>query len=460
MTKTSRQKLIEQISDGIFAYFREGEVNSKILAKKIIDPNLEKIRDFEQLIRIHFLIQDRVVNFIKDLNQNIRNLRKKIQNILDLRRNKIKGQVRWHRTYLIRNSRFYNDKSVFICNNPLMNFNTDENLILKSVLLNVYNIFKNDLKDYEHDNFKYRWFDKWKEDKDLIHEFFKLYEKNIYINKIDNSMIKNITNKTILNVLNSRNTLYTKAAELLNEYIKILKKDYDKKLLTDLLKSTLIIPHENSTLFELFCLFKVVFKIQEFIDIRLNIISKENREFAIFENDTNLIKIFHDATGSLNFYEPLVELDPKDYKSVNYLRRLVQSRKEYYRIINNLLKTKPKDYLYSGRPDLVIEIWKKESENLNVLEKIYIGEIKYTDNKRTFSKGMKELIEYLFFAKYKARYLIERREPSIYISDDLKIYGIFISDKTDFLKNNIDHIEDIEIQIYNSKSLESLTFNL
>ncbi|MBA7697974.1 hypothetical protein ES703_106646 [subsurface metagenome] len=250
------------------------------------------------------------------------------------------------------------------------------------------------------------------------------------------------------------------AASLLNEYQKLIKREYDKELLLTLLKSTLIIPDDNSTLFELFCLFKVVFIIQRTLNIKLNIISKENKEFAIFENETHKIKVFHNSTGSLNFYEKLEELNPKDYQNINYLKRLVGSKNDYYRIIKSILKAKPKEHLYSGRPDLILEIWKKESENINVLEKLYIGEIKYSDNKETFSKGLRELIEYIHFAKYKKEYLVNCDEPSRFISEELKIYGLLIVDDTKYLKVYNENIEDIEIKIFNSNTLNSFIIDL
>ena len=96
MTKTSQNILVNGIIDGIFAYFRDGKINSEILAKKIINPELERIRDFDKILKMHFILQDEVVEFIDRLNKNIRRIKKKTKNNLEIRRNNIKGRNLWN----------------------------------------------------------------------------------------------------------------------------------------------------------------------------------------------------------------------------------------------------------------------------------------------------------------------------------------------------------------------------
>jgi len=456
MEKTSREYLIREIRNGIITYLKEGKINSKILAEKLINPDLEKIHNFRKILRLHFILQDKVVDFIKQLYQNIRQIKKRTINNFQPTRNTIKGQILWQQTILLRNTKNYSDNSIFICNNPKIDFNIQENLVLKKLLHIIYSTFKDDLREFEKDNYSYNWFNKWKSEKNLINKFFKIYQTNIYVNKIKDIQNAKIRNRDLLKVIYSRNKLYRQAARLLLEFIKINNLNFERDYISNLLSSTLIVPEENSTLFELYCLFKIVFKIQEDLNMKLNIISKENKEFAIFENDNYIINVFHDSTGSLDFYENLNDIDPKNIQKHSFLSRLVNSTLSYGFIFNELTGSTSRNSLYRGRPDIVIEFWRKLSEKDKVLEKIYIGEVKYTNKKSTFSKGLKELVEYIYFAKYQKDYLLNNKERSDYISDDLEIYGILIADKTDYLKKSIGSSNDIKIDVYNTKNINSL----
>ncbi|MCK4287259.1 MAG: hypothetical protein KAX18_13700, partial [Candidatus Lokiarchaeota archaeon] len=383
-------------------------------------------------------------------------LKKRTINNFQQTRNKVKGRVLWQQTILLRNSKNYGDNSLYICNNPKIDFNIQENLVLKKLLHVIYSTFKIDLHEFEKDNYGYKWFNKWKSEKKLINKFFKFYQNNVYINKIKDIQNVKIHHRDILKVIYSRNNLYRKAARLLLEFTKLNNLDFEEDYLSNLLSSTLIAPEDTSTLFELYCIFKIVFKIQEDLNMKLNIISKENKEFAIFENNSYIINVFHDSTGSLNFYDNLNDIDLKNIQKYSFLSRLVNSTLSYGSIFNELTGSTSRNSLYRGRPDIVIEFWRKLSGEDKVLEKIYIGEVKYTNKKSTFSKGLKELVEYIHFAKYQKDYLLNNKERSDYISGDLEIYGILIADTTDYLKKSIGSSNDIKIDVYNTKNINTL----
>ena len=88
MSKTSVNTLVQGIVDGIFTFLRAGKINSKIIAKCLINPELENINNFERLLRIHFILQDEVFDFITELNESIRKIKKRTKNNLDLKDNR------------------------------------------------------------------------------------------------------------------------------------------------------------------------------------------------------------------------------------------------------------------------------------------------------------------------------------------------------------------------------------
>jgi len=398
MSKTSRKLLINSIKNGIITYLREGKINSTILSKKIINPDLDKIQDFDTILRIHFILQDKLIEFISQLNKEIRRLKKRTINNYAISKNFVKGRILWQKTLLERSKRNYRDKSLFICNDPKIDFNIPENIVLKILLTQIYSILIDDLRDYKKSDYNYKWFSKWNEKKDLIQSFFKFYQNNIYLNRIKAIKSRDLSSKDLLKVFQSRHFIYRKAAELLYELKKIENHEFDQDFISDLLNSTLIVPEDNSTLFELFCLFKIIFNLQKKYDMRLNIIGKKRKEFAVFENNKYIVKIFHDSNGSLKFNDKLEELDFTSIEKDSYFERIVNSIRMYGKIYNDLFGIKINKSLYRGRPDIIIEKWEKKSRGNLTLVELYIGEIKYTNKKLTISRGLKELIEYIHFA--------------------------------------------------------------
>ncbi|MFB6187806.1 MAG: hypothetical protein ABEI86_13195 [Halobacteriaceae archaeon] len=53
---------------------------------------------------------------------------------------------------------------------------------------------------------------------------------------------------------------------------------------------------------------------------------------------------------------------------------------------------------YQGRPDLVIAEYTKHGAEMD-LDRVCLGEVKYTRSTSTFSTGLRELIEYLYLAR-------------------------------------------------------------
>jgi len=450
MTKTKREDLVYEIKNGIITYLKQGIINSEILTKKIINPEIGKIDDFDKILRIHFLLQDNVINFISELDKEVRTIKKRTITTHNLKRNQIKGQILWHKTLLLRSTKYIRDNSIFICNEPKIDFNMLENLVLKKILHHLYTIFKNDLKSYEKSNYDYNWFSKWKDKSDLVHSFFKIYENNIYLNKIHKIEKIQIKTKDLYKVLRSRNQLYKNAAKILIEINKILNHTFDAEYISDLLTSTLIIPEKTSTLFELFCLFKIIFQIQNSFDIKFKILDKDVKEFAIFENDKFIINVFHDSKGNLDFSEKIKDISISEVKRDSFLGRVINSINDYKSFYEFLMGTHSLSYLYRGRPDLIIEIWQKEKSKLK-LKKVFIGEIKYTEKPSTFTKGLKELIEYINFASYKDNFLI---------SNKMKVSGILIVDGLKFIDNRECKNVNYDIQIFDSNSIDNFKLNL
>jgi len=119
-------------------------------------------------------------------------------------------------------------------------------------------------------------------------------------------------------------------------------------------------------------------------------------------------------------------------------------------LINELIG-RDSETLYSGRPDIMIE----EYED-NRLTKLWIGEVKYTDLDQTFSRGLKELVEYL--------YLVQNQDGD-YLTDtshETDIRGVLIVDDMEYMNadrvenNRVENSDSFELEVYDTESLKKI----
>lgn len=106
-----------------------------------------------------------------------------------------------------------------------------------------------------------------------------------------------------------------------------------------------------------------------------------------------------------------------------------------------------KGSFYSGRPDMLIEYRRN-----GVLERLVIGEFKYSLSKQTFSKGLKELSRYIHFAKE------VRKEGHLIDDEEVDVSGIFIIDKVP-AKADADLVYEgngYSLEIYDTEKLMEL----
>jgi hypothetical protein len=75
--------------------------------------------------------------------------------------------------------------------------------------------------------------------------------------------------------------------------------------------------------------------------------------------------------------------------------------------------------LYSGRPDIVVEVYEKGADT-RLPHRVLLGEIKYTESEQTFARGLRELLEYTRFARIGDTYLHE--------AADIDVGGLLITD--------------------------------
>lgn len=425
MAVTTREQLIDEMGADLLSYLKDGKLEMSSFIKEI-NPN---IKDLRMLMNIHFILTDRVKYFLSNLPSCIRNLKISTIENFTICKNEIRGEVNWEETIKYRFNTNIFDETIFICKEEKRTYNSKENLVLIELLHILYDIF-NDVK-FQNLN-DYNWFKECKEISDIIKN---IYRKNIYISKIEHRKFK-ITDRMIEDVIKSRRFIYSESAKILKLFRKISRLDLDKNDFIDILNKTLIYPKETSTIFELYWIVKII-KLNAKNET-IHIIDKGNNLICSWNDNKYIYEIYHNIKGvhNITFDIPSKPIYKTDYNKSDLVKRLVDIKAKSKLIIESTTNSSKDDNLFSGRPDILIYFINK---NTKKIEKLIIGEVKYTDKIETFKEGVEEIQRYMKLGR------IENYSNNIEYLDttDIQIEGIVLVDKIELNNNKFENIKFI-----------------
>lgn len=409
--KTSKEEILEYISDDLIIYLKSGRLCINTFFKKL---NLN-IDNLDQLLKIHFLLHQDVQKYVEKLPRMIRKFKTSTKTNNKLFFGEVKGQIDWNRT--IKKRINLCDSTVFSCNEKDRWYGIKENLVLKEFIEVLYNIMFNEI---EMDKFtKYKWFENSKQMKENIKN---IYEKNIYMNRIKKE--DKVTNRMIEDTIKSRNALYREAAKLLKLFRNIMNYYLHKNEVYRLLKETFIDVSDESTLFELYWIMRLIK--DNAVEEKMYVVDGTNNMVASWEDGLYRYDIYHDSTGSnqLSFYIALEEVEDIDN---DYLKRKIRAIKYTKEMGKRLFKdiNEKYNYFWNGRPDIIIEVRDRKTGEL---VKIVLGEVKHTLNKDYALHGLKELMEYIMFVKEMTSKTFVFREGE----KEIAIEGILFLDRISF----------------------------
>lgn len=446
MSKTPQEELVEPVASELVSFLKQGEINPKFVEKQLQYKGVDRLQDLKSILRIHFVLSERVVDFLERLPERIRRIKTESKKQTARRRGEVRGKVNWSRT--ISQQRSQQDRSIFIYQNPSKNYDLPENLVLKKLLSIIFTVLDTDLKKPLDKN--YSWLKGLQGKQDLVGTLENIVRRNVHVNRISDPEEYTISERDLSKAENSRKGLYKEAAKRLVEYNKLMEGDYEEDDLEELLNETLILPKDAATLFELYAVFKLIRKVGK--GFKINKIEEGADEIASFEGTNSKTIVYHDSTGErLSFFEDLDKLRHKE-ANIEFLEKYRKARLEHTRLIGNLIG-RESETLYSGRPDILIEQYEDDS-----LKKIWIGEVKYTDLKQTFSRGLKELVEYLYFAHSEDGYLTDS-------GDEVEMKGILVVDDMEYInkdeldENKVKSSDSFEIEVYDTDSLKGTAKN-
>ena len=396
--------------------------------------------DLIKLLRIHFVLTKDdtennkigVIDFIENLSNRLRRIKTTVNKETELLDGEVRGRINWMNTISERCKRNPKEKFIFVCEKKEKDYNIAENLVLKRLLQIIHNIIYFDLKvAFEN---KYIWLGEWTDDEKKLKDTLNiLFLKNVYLKRIDLKKAI-ITDRMISRAKNSRNALYRDSANLLERYNKLMAYDLDPSESKELLNNTFIKPEKTEVLFELYWTIKII---NQFKNPAFHIIEPGSNIVADWEIDGYKYRIFHNSSGSFEFKEKIYELMAKLKDKDNYFGRELKVIEK----IEEIAEIKP-DSLWGGRPDILLEKY----DDQNKLISIFIGEVKYTQNKEYAYQGLKELLEYMALIKQKGKYVDDYQNL---FSESCKIKGCLF----------LDYIDDFHLNLSEDSPINVLKFS-
>ena len=385
-----RDELLDSLTSDVLAYVMQGSFSDRHFTREIKPEGLdERFDEFEKLVRLHFLLQPDVVDFVESLPGNLRSIKTQTKNVSRISRGTVDGRIDWGATVQERYSRNPGNSALFVCEHRSESYDIDENLVLKELLSVIYETLSECAKYFERD---YEWVtERWRNNADLVEGMQRIFERNVHVRRIRSPEEYEPTERMLQRAAESRQNVYRTAAALLRDYRAMREGDPDA--MKQLLNRTAITPDDDETLFELFVLFRYISVIEELSadEFTLRTIESGSQEVARLSNgDDKSIVLYHDNSAKDRGISFVSDISEKEREE---LSRTEMIHHEAYRTANAYFGAS-EFRSATGRPDvIVLEIDRAERTEY------LITEVKHSTRPETIRSGIKETLEYLAFLR-------------------------------------------------------------
>lgn len=390
----NKEELIDELTGSIIGYIMKTGVFPQNKLTELIKPKelAERYNKFENLIDLHFILKEEIVEFVSDLPNNLRNIKTQTKNISRTKHGITEGRINWEKTIQKRYSENPKDSSLFVCDNRTEHYDIPENLVLKKLLSIIYHTLKTseDLFDENPSWLTKRW--ETEKSKETIDKMKMIFERNVHVNRIRQPEKYEPTERMIFTAKNSRSKIYRDAGEHLELRNEIQNKNEEE--LKKLLEDTALIPKDEETLFEMYVLFRFIlelFEIYENKKVEFEEIRTGKEEIARYLGEKEVV-LYHNNSARDRNIKFKSEVESKSY---NELSRTEKVQKRSHEIMNEYF-TKKSFSNHTKRPDIImLQVESEEGSEYKYL----ITEIKNSSEVNTIRRGVKETLEYLAFLK-------------------------------------------------------------
>lgn len=443
--KTPREDLIQEISGDFNTYLKKGVRFGSLIGE--IDTNMD-IYDVDTLLRIFFVLTKKghfdnmdintppvgVNEFVEELPQKLRNLPTSTTTQRAVTQGLVEGRIDWQQTVQHRMQTNPVDTQRFSCEVPEESYSDSNNVVLKHLLEIIDSILNDDLAFALEQTDGYDWLGRWNSDRGSLAETFREdIMQNIYIGRIDTADT-HVTDRMIESVSKSRHDIFSKAAQLLQYYRRLMRHEINQTEAKLLLRSIFITPEDDDTLFELYWIFRLL---DLFDNPKFRLITKGTNEIATWISNDKMYRMFHNCAGSnglelritnSDLQEELPNGGQNTIDSMNYMERLITIIERKNEISVEVFDIDTEKRQWTGRPDIILEEYTGEGE----LNGVFIGETKYSRSSSYLSKGLEEILEYLHLVRQGDSYLTHNSDSEIeWIQAGLFADGLEFGDHSD-----------------------------
>ncbi|WP_323174108.1 hypothetical protein [Natrialba sp. PRR66] len=397
----NRDELLGQLTEDILAYAMRGSFPEQELARSLKPEQLdERFEEYELLLDLHFILQKDVVEFVRNLSEQLRSIRTETRTTSRTRRGTVDGRINWGDTIKKRYSQYPRDNSIFVCDNRSEDYDIPENIVLKRLISIIHNTIR---EAEEYLRADYDWVSEtWKGSDDLIDELQRIVERNVHVRRIRDPDTYEPTERMLTTAADSRQEVYRNAASLLRSRQRLF--DGDSEAIRRLLEQTAIAPDDTDSLFELFVLFRFIATIEELQEStpQFQTIATDRQEVARFEGGHEIVLYHDNSARDRNLSFTAVPDEDEDSQSRTDKVQLVAKE-----IAGNYFKKEYQDH--TGRPDvIVLEVISDDDHEYLIVE------VKNSANEDTIRRGIKETLEYLAFLRLNEEYVFGRDDEEYF----------------------------------------------
>ncbi|WP_126663514.1 hypothetical protein [Haloterrigena salifodinae] len=384
----NRDELLDQLSEDILAHVMQGSFPERKLAQSIKPEQLDdRFEEYELLLDLHFILKSDVVDFVRDLSMHLRSIRTETRTTSRTRRGAVDGRINWSETIKKRYSEHPRDRSIFVCDDRMEDYDIPENIVLKRLISIVHTTIR-EAEEYLRSD--YDWVrETWTGNENLIDELQRIVDRNVHIRRIRDPDAYEPTERMLTTAADSRHAVYREAASLLKSRERLFNGDPDA--IRQLLEETAIAPDDQDSLFELFVLFRFVATLERLRESQpeYKTIATGRQEVARFEDDKEIV-LYHDNSAGDRNLSFVAEPD----EDAETLSRTDKVQLEAQDIAGNYFERDFRNH--TGRPDvIVLEVISEDNDQHEYL----IVEVKNSANVDTIRRGIKETLEYLAFLR-------------------------------------------------------------
>lgn len=449
--KVGYPELATETAPYLTSYIGKGASIDSIVRKLDLDPVLH-VENLQELLEYYFVLTGRplasevttrseadvspddtggittrggptgVLDFVSLLPHRLRSLERATRQQTTLFEGEVRGQIDWSQTIKERSRTGSSQGQQYACRVRERTVHTKKNRVLVTLLYQIKEIV--DRFRAKHDpSSDLEWFSIWTGSRD-IGDTLSQQLNNVNLSDLDVENIA-VDARTLQDVTKAREPLYREAATLLANYRRLTGGGLHDQEAKQLLLAEPFAPTEDddSYLFELYWIFEIL---EELGATNIKHITSESDLIALWEDDYSEYRMYNDWNGRDNngrddehFLEIRItdeEVDLMEWQGEAY-EEFAHRRHAIHKLQRRIGRS-AFNFRYGNlkTPDIVI-LKLDHDTTPPTLERLFIGEVKYSVNNTTIKEGIVQLLEYAVHVKVGEDLQLPGDTDSPYVAD-------------------------------------------